>query len=113
WLTREQGRVATVAKGARRPKSPFSGKLDLFYTAEFSYSASSRSHLHNLKEVALLETLACVRTDLDLLWQATYAASFLELASEQDTPLPHTYELFQNYLSLMPHWRSAIPLPLV
>ena len=35
WLTAEQGRVATVAKGARRPKSPYRGKLDLFYLADF------------------------------------------------------------------------------
>jgi len=26
WLTRELGRISTVAKGARRPKSPFRGK---------------------------------------------------------------------------------------
>ena len=32
------GRISTVAKGARRPKSPFAGKLDLFYEADFSYS---------------------------------------------------------------------------
>ena len=31
WLTAEEGRVATVAKGALRPKSPFRGKLDLCY----------------------------------------------------------------------------------
>src|SRR5258706_432091 len=30
WLTREIGRISTVAKGARRAKSPFRGKLDLF-----------------------------------------------------------------------------------
>ena len=27
WLTPESGRLATVAKGARRPKSAFLGKL--------------------------------------------------------------------------------------
>jgi DNA repair protein RecO (recombination protein O) len=30
WCTREAGLLKTVAKGARRPKSPFAGKLDLF-----------------------------------------------------------------------------------
>jgi DNA repair protein RecO (recombination protein O) len=30
WLTPHLGRLATVAKGARRVKSPFHGKLDLF-----------------------------------------------------------------------------------
>jgi len=37
WLTPEFGRLATVAKGARRPKSPFAGKLDLFYLADLSF----------------------------------------------------------------------------
>ncbi|MCX6892658.1 MAG: recombination protein O N-terminal domain-containing protein, partial [Verrucomicrobia bacterium] len=35
WLTPGLGRLATVAKGALRPKSPFRGKLDLFYRADF------------------------------------------------------------------------------
>ncbi|HXA44461.1 MAG TPA: recombination protein O N-terminal domain-containing protein, partial [Candidatus Angelobacter sp.] len=35
WLTPDLGRLATVAKGARRPKSPFAGRLDLFYVADF------------------------------------------------------------------------------
>ena len=53
WLTAESGRVATVAKGARRPKSPFAGKLDLFYVADFSFSRSRSSQLHTLREVKL------------------------------------------------------------
>ena len=43
WLTPDLGRLATVAKGARRPKSPFRGKLDLFYEADFSFARSRRS----------------------------------------------------------------------
>ena len=35
WLTEHFGRLSTLAKGARRAKSPFSGKLDLLYLAEF------------------------------------------------------------------------------
>ncbi len=51
WLTPDFGRLATVAKGARRPKSPFAGRLDLFYAADFSFSRSRSSDLHNLREV--------------------------------------------------------------
>ena len=43
WLTPDAGRIATVAKGARRTKSPFLGGLDLFYLADFSFSRSRRS----------------------------------------------------------------------
>ena len=56
WLTPDFGRMATVAKGARRLKSPFLGKLDLFYLADFSFSRGRRSDLHLLREVGLRET---------------------------------------------------------
>ena len=93
WLTPELGRVATVAKGARRPKSPFAGKLDLFYAAEFSFSRSRHSDLHNLREVKLHETHGAIRTDIVKLQQAAYAASCVELATETETPLPEVFAL--------------------
>ena len=36
WLTRDFGRIATAARGARRAKSAFRGQLDLFYLADLS-----------------------------------------------------------------------------
>ena len=64
WLTPDLGRIATVAKGARRPKSPFAGKLDLFYAADFSFSRSRRSDLHTLREASLRETHGAIREDI-------------------------------------------------
>src|SRR5579872_6749648 len=93
WLTPEFGRLATVAKGARRPKSPFAGKLDLFYQAEFSFQRSRRSELHTLREVSLKETNAKLRTDLGYLQQASYAAALIEQSTEMDTPLPEIHSL--------------------
>src|SRR6266699_975462 len=75
WLTPQFGRLGTVAKGARRPKSPFRGKLDLFYLADFSFSRSPRSELHNLREVSLRETHSSLRRELALLQQAAYCAA--------------------------------------
>ena len=37
WLTADHGRLSTVAKGAKRPKSPFRGKLDLFFEGVFFF----------------------------------------------------------------------------
>jgi len=64
WLTADFGRIATVAKGARRIQSPFLGKLDLFYRADFSFSRSRRSDLHTLREISLRETHSALRQDL-------------------------------------------------
>ena len=98
WLTPDFGRIATVAKGARRPKSPFLGKLDLFYEADFSFSRSRRSDLHILREVNLRETHGELRADILKLHRAAYATAFIELATETDTPLPNVFELFQKFL---------------
>ena len=108
WLTPELGRIATVAKGARRPKSPFAGKLDLFYAADFSFSRSRSSDLHNLREVKLHETHGAIREDILKLQQAGYVAAFIEQATETETPLPEIYELVRGFLKLL---CGQAPLP--
>jgi DNA repair protein RecO (recombination protein O) len=101
WLTPDLGRVATVAKGARRPKSPYAGKLDLFYAADFSFTRSRSSELHNLREVKLQETHGAIREDMIKLQQAAYAAAFIEQATETATPMPEIFELVRGFLTLL------------
>ena len=98
WLSRDLGRLATVAKGALRPKSPYHGKLDLFYAADFSFSPSRRSELHALREVGLRETNSNLRRDMAQLQQACYCANLVEQATEMETPLPAIFELFSGLL---------------
>jgi DNA repair protein RecO (recombination protein O) len=107
WLTPDFGRIATVAKGARRLKSPFLGKLDLFYLADFSFSRSRRSDLHTLREVSLRETHSALRLDICRLRQAAYAASFVEQATETETPLPVVFELMREFLVCLCRQKSA------
>ena len=102
WLTPELGRIATVAKGARRPKSTFRGKLDLFYEADFSFQRSRRSELHALREVSLRGTNETLRTELGRLQQACYAAALIEQTTETDTPLPGVFALMWDLLATLP-----------
>jgi DNA repair protein RecO (recombination protein O) len=99
WLTPDLGRIATVAKGARRPKSNFRGKLDLFYVADFSFTRSAKSELHNLREVVLRETHVALREDFHKLRQAAYAVALIEHATETETPIPEVFELMSALLS--------------
>ena len=109
WLTPALGRLATVAKGARRPKSPFHGKLDLFYLADFSFSRSRRSELHTLREVGLRQTHGGLREDLGLLQQACYCAALVELATEMKTPLGGVFELMMGLLGQLVAGHSHEP----
>jgi DNA repair protein RecO (recombination protein O) len=102
WLTRDFGRVATVAKGARRPKSAFRGQLDLFYLADLSFARSSRSELHTLREVRLLESHPGLRLDLIYVQQASYCAALIEQSAEPDAPMATVFENFSNLLAQLP-----------
>ncbi len=98
WLTPALGRLSTVAKGARRPKSAFRGKLDLFYLADFSFVRSRRSELHTLREVNLKETYRGLRQDLSALQQASYCTALIEQTTETETPLPAVFALLGSLL---------------
>ncbi|MEI7730280.1 MAG: DNA repair protein RecO [Verrucomicrobiota bacterium] len=112
WLTPDQGRLATVAKGARRPKSPLRGKLDLFYLANFTFARSLKSDLHNLREVELVETHEPLRHDLTKIQQMAYAAGLIEQNTETDTPLPELYELLRSFCACVSKQRTHLRYPL-
>jgi DNA repair protein RecO (recombination protein O) len=100
WLTREQGRIATVAKGARRPKSSFRGKIDLFFLCDLLFARSRKSELHTLREVTLIEPHPALRSDLAGLQRASYAVSLVTQTTEADTPVPELFELMVEFLRI-------------
>lgn len=110
WLTSGFGRIATVARGARRPKSPFLGRLDLFYEADFSFSRSRRSDLHLLREVGLREPHNAIREHMKKLRCAAYAVAFIEQATEPETPLPAVFELLRGFLECLCRQQPAAQL---
>ena len=113
WLTPDFGRIATVAKGARRPKSPFLGKLDLFYEADFSFSRSRHSDLHNLREAVPREMHGAIRGDIFKLRQAAYATALIEQATETETPLPAVFDLLRGFLDCLCRQKPAAQLVFV
>ena len=71
WLT-PAGKVATVVKGAVRPKSQFLGQYDLNYTCEILYYARAKGELHALRECVPVELRENLRGDYRALALAGY-----------------------------------------
>jgi DNA repair protein RecO (recombination protein O) len=99
WLSPTVGRLATVAKGARRPNSPFRGKLDLFFECRLSFVRSRRSDLHTLREAVLADPRASLRRELGRVQQASYCAQLVEQTTETETPLPEIFQLVSEVLN--------------
>ena len=96
WLTEHEGRISTVARGAFRKKSAFSGKLDWLFYAEISYRRSLASHLHALKEVELRATPRQIRRSVSSLNQIAYFVELIRRATETETPIPDIFHLFHQ-----------------
>lgn len=111
WCTESQGKIKTVARGARRPKSVFSGKLDLFFVAEIQFARSRKSDLHTLREVVLREPQEGIRQDYMRVALASYFVELIDLATEPDHAVPELYDLLLralNYLNDSPPTLRAL-----
>ncbi|MFK7911422.1 MAG: DNA repair protein RecO [Akkermansiaceae bacterium] len=93
WCTEQHGLIKTVAKGARRPRSIFSGKLDLFFHAELDWVRSRKSELHTLREVAVSEYRENLRKKYTDTLVASYFGELLAHVAEPDHPVPELYDL--------------------
>lgn len=110
WLTPDHGLLKTVAKGARRPKSPFAGRLDLFYRCEFVFVPARRGDLQTLSEVTVLDARDGVRASYLQTLAAAYFVKLLEQVAEPGVPMPDLADLLERALGYLttcaPDWRA-------
>jgi len=103
------GVVQTVARGARRPKSPFAGRLDLFFEAEISVALSRKSTLHTLRELTILEPFSGIRSQHLRTQVASYFVELVELCTETDQHEPQIFDLLRRSFGFLdqhdPEWR--------
>lgn len=100
-LSKQAGRLTLMAKGAARPKSPFTGVLDLFYLADFHYQAARTGEMHTLREVKLIEAHLGLRRSYANLLASQYFAALIETVTEAGTPVPGEFELFGKALAYL------------
>ena len=96
WYAESLGRIDTVAKGARRPKSVFAGKLDLFFEAEIQIAHSRKSSLHTLTEAVLRNPFGGIRGNYLRTQAASYFVELIELSTEPDHSVPELFHLLQR-----------------
>ena len=101
WCTEEFGLLKTVAKGARRPKSQFAGKLDLFHEAEIDFARSKKSDLHTLRDIEVTDHRHGIRANYSRVLAASYFVRLIEMAAEPESPIKELHHLLHRALGFL------------
>jgi DNA repair protein RecO (recombination protein O) len=108
WLTLTHGKLKTVAKGARQPKSRFAGRLDLFFTCEINFAHSRKSELHTLREAELIDPHEGLRSDYSRVALAAYFVELIELVTESEHAVADLYDLLSRALRYLSENAASI-----
>lgn len=110
WLTRGQGRIATLAKGAYRPRYPDRGECDLFYTCELLYYPRETPRLNILKECCALERRPAFRLQPAACAGASYLCDLTARLCPPAAPHPELFDLLGAALDALAASRAPASL---
>lgn len=99
WFTEDHGWIKTVANGVYRPRSPFMGKLDLFFSGEIEFTPPRKGELHTLREVSITHWREGLRKHYLSTLLAAYCCQLLEASIEPAHPDPPLYDLLTRALN--------------
>lgn len=94
FFSRERGKMAAIAKGAKRKGSRFSGAIEPLTLVEIvCVKRRDSASLHTLTELDVRDTFRGARQDLPRLYAATYAIEMLREVAPEDAPEPALFDL--------------------
>lgn len=105
WCT-EEGIIRTAAKSARKPNSPFAGRLDLFYQCRMQWTQAKTGDLHSLTSADLLSPRLPLRKSYLRLSAAGYFARLFLQMLEPDTPSRNSTTSCNGHT---PIWKTTTP----
>ncbi len=90
-FTRDFGKIGALAKGARRPKSPFESALDLLAVCRIVFLHKLSDSLDLLTEAKLERRFRAAQQDLSRLYAGYYVAELLREMTDTGDPHPELF----------------------
>ena len=97
-FTKDSGKIAAIAKGAKRPRSPFEGPIEVFSFGDIVYALSRTGKLATLTEFEQRPVFRPLRTKLSALNCALFAAELLDAFIRQEDTHSELFESFYQFL---------------
>lgn len=96
-FSRDHGKITAAAFGARRPKSPLAGGLQMFHTVELSLSTGER--VDTVRGCRLVHRFPHLETDLAAMAYASFIAEVLLELMPDGAPQPEVYDWLPGVLA--------------
>ena len=113
FFSREFGKFAALAKGAKRIKGPFDAALDLLSECRVVFIRKSAGSLNLLTEARLVNRFRPETPDLHRVYSGYYVAELLLGLTEDFDPAPELYDLATSTLSSISSLSTHLPSVLV
>ncbi len=101
FFGKKHGKIRVVAKGARKLKSRFSGRLEPFHKVDIVYFGRENASLFKLSSVDFSCTRGGVSDDLERYHRACYVAELLEVSLREGDPNPKAFMAANATLELI------------
>jgi DNA repair protein RecO (recombination protein O) len=102
-FTEQLGKISALAKGARRPKSPFEAALDLLAVCRIVFIHKSSDALDLLTEAKLERRFRSATRDLSRLYAGYYAVELLHDLTDAADPHPLLFQAANQTLIDLDH----------
>lgn len=110
-FTRDFGKISALAKGARRPKGPFEGAIDLLARCRIVFLHKSSESLDLLTEAKLERRFRGAAAGLSALYAGYYIAELLRDLTDEGDPYPDLYDASIAALDALEageNWRRVV-----
>ena len=98
FFTRQTGRLDAIAKGSKRPKSPFDGPVEMFSHGKIAFIHTQNKKLAILTEFQKTSDFTVLSSDLYMLNCALFAAELLNSLTDDYDPNPQLFDSFLQFL---------------
>ncbi len=108
-LTSERGKIAAIAKNAKKSKKRFAGILEPFSCLEAAFATpqKNKNGLLLLTEATLSQPFASIRSDIEKTAYASYWSEIINRWIEEGGEQPGLFELYHHVLFLLDNNKAA------
>jgi len=98
FFAKASGKIDAIAKGSKRPKSPFDGPIEVLSYGNIVFVDSASEKLATLTEFQQQTALINLHNDLFVMYTCLFAAELLNNLTHDYDPHPELFDSFLDFL---------------